>query len=83
MALKKSDLEGIREIVEISKLIGEIQKTITIKVEPAYDVEKVLDAITVLFKGLLTPEFITALATEKKEEAAAAATEAKEGAKLW
>ena len=83
MALKKSDLEGIREIVEISKLMGEIQKTITIKVEPAYDVEKVLDAITSLFKGLLTPEFIVALAAEKKQEATEAAGEAKEAAKLW
>jgi glutaredoxin 2 len=83
MALKKSDLEGIREIVEISKLIGEVQKTITIKVNPSYDVEKVLDLITGLFKGLLKPEFITALAEEKKEEALAAATEAKEGSKLW
>jgi hypothetical protein len=83
MALKKSDLEGIREIVEISKLIGEIQKTITIKVEPAYAVEKVLDQIAAIFAGFLTPEFIAALAAEKKEEAAKAETEAKEGSKLW
>lgn len=83
MALKKSDLEGIREIAEISKILTEIERTITIKIEPSYDLSKVLDRVNKTFEEFLGPELVKVILEEKKEEAKTADTEAKEAAKLW